>query len=85
MDIPESCDVLLGMPWFRDVNPNVDWSNLKITPRNTALKKDVIALNFLQTVKYKPAMKVGGRRYKILHKLRHKYGNNYLNFNYFSS
>ena len=33
MDIPEQCDILLGLPWFKEVNPNVDWKELKITPR----------------------------------------------------
>jgi len=32
MEIPEQCDVLLGLPWFKEINPKVDWKNLKISP-----------------------------------------------------
>lgn len=33
MPIPEGRDVLLGMPWLRFANPDIDWASLSIRPR----------------------------------------------------
>lgn len=36
MDVPEDKNVLLGMPWFRDNNPDIDWVNNTNKPRTSA-------------------------------------------------
>ncbi|GMF38444.1 unnamed protein product [Phytophthora fragariaefolia] len=33
MDIPENCDIMLGMPWLHEVNPIIDWAAKTIHPR----------------------------------------------------
>ncbi|KAG3053928.1 hypothetical protein PC121_g16542 [Phytophthora cactorum] len=33
MDIPELCDVMLGMPWLEEVNPIIDWTAKSVRPR----------------------------------------------------
>ncbi|KAG2830566.1 hypothetical protein PC129_g20362 [Phytophthora cactorum] len=32
MDIPESCDVMLGMPWLDEANPIIDWTAKSVRP-----------------------------------------------------
>ncbi|GMF18604.1 unnamed protein product [Phytophthora fragariaefolia] len=33
MDIPESCEVMLGMPWLKDINPIIDWTAKTVRSR----------------------------------------------------
>ncbi|POM81555.1 Hypothetical protein PHPALM_456 [Phytophthora palmivora] len=33
IDVPEEQDILLGMPWLRKVNPDIDWVTERIQPR----------------------------------------------------
>ncbi|ETK83310.1 hypothetical protein L917_04395 [Phytophthora nicotianae] len=46
VDIPESCDVMLGMLWLGDVNPIINWAFKTVHPRS----------------KVQAAVRVGGRR-----------------------
>ena len=39
MDLPEGHDVLLGTPWHRRVNPDIDWDTESIRPRLTRAER----------------------------------------------
>ena len=34
LPIPDNCDILLGLPWLRNVNPNIDWVNDVVSLRS---------------------------------------------------
>ncbi|POM81807.1 Hypothetical protein PHPALM_173 [Phytophthora palmivora] len=33
IDVPEKQDILLGMPWLKTVNPDIDWVKKRVNPR----------------------------------------------------
>ncbi|KAG9405400.1 hypothetical protein AC1031_004508 [Aphanomyces cochlioides] len=35
LDVPEGHDMLLGMPWLRAQNPDIDWTSREISPRRS--------------------------------------------------
>ena len=62
MDIPEEQDILLGMTWFQQVNPDIDWSKNTIAPRTGSSDP----LIFRQCVRNAPARTVGKSRKRII-------------------
>ncbi|KAE9050480.1 hypothetical protein PR003_g11236 [Phytophthora rubi] len=63
LPVPEGKHILLGIPWLRDVNPEIDWRNHVIRDRGSA-----IATNFHQCVREGPARVAGGARQKAVKK-----------------
>ncbi|EGZ12932.1 hypothetical protein PHYSODRAFT_511777 [Phytophthora sojae] len=39
IDVPEEQDLLLGMPWLKAVNPDIDWVNERVGPRVPPLQE----------------------------------------------
>lgn len=56
MPIPEGKDVILGMMWLHEQNPDINWSTLKLTPREQEVSLQ------LQTPRVRPSRNVAGRR-----------------------
>ncbi|GMF19513.1 unnamed protein product [Phytophthora fragariaefolia] len=57
--VPEKNDVIIGMMWLREQNPDIDWSTGRMTPRiNTEHLEEVQ----LRLPKQRPARRVAGRR-----------------------
>ncbi|KAG3251910.1 hypothetical protein PI124_g3456 [Phytophthora idaei] len=59
MPIPEHKDVLLGMIWLREQNPDIDWQSLTIAPRFPSTEQPFI----LKTPPVRPAWFVANRRH----------------------
>jgi len=59
LPVPEGKHLLLGIPWLRDVNPEIDWREHIIRDR-----KSTISTNFHQCVREGPARVTGGARQK---------------------
>ena len=59
MPVPDNHDVLLGLPWLREMNPIIDWKKLTIQARQTE-----------STIQFKPRLKadktnkIAGRKHK---------------------
>ncbi|EGZ18309.1 hypothetical protein PHYSODRAFT_418994, partial [Phytophthora sojae] len=34
IDVPEEQDILLGMPWLKTKNPDIDWVEERVRPRS---------------------------------------------------
>ncbi|GMF16682.1 unnamed protein product [Phytophthora fragariaefolia] len=59
MPVPENKDVIIGMMWLRDQNPDIDWSTGRMTPCiNTEYLEEVQQ----RLPKQRPAGRVAGRR-----------------------
>ncbi|KAF1329279.1 Retrovirus polyprotein, partial [Globisporangium splendens] len=56
MPIPEEKDVILGMMWLREQNPEIDWVALQLKPRKE--EKPIP----LKTPNVRPSRKIAGRR-----------------------
>jgi hypothetical protein len=60
MPIPEGNDVMLGMIWLREHNPEIDWKTLKLSPRSeTQLDPPLL----LRSPSVRPARLVANRRH----------------------
>ncbi|KAJ8533303.1 hypothetical protein ON010_g13952 [Phytophthora cinnamomi] len=57
LDIPEGKDILLGMPWLVDTNPDIDWKLKTVRPRDR-----LSALAFHPCVPVQPARCIAGQR-----------------------
>ncbi|GMF38978.1 unnamed protein product [Phytophthora fragariaefolia] len=80
IDVPEEQDILLGMAWLKTNNPDIDWIEERVLPReqpnkigtdNTVKKKKE---KIKQEVKIPhlpehPATKIGGKRV-LFHKTK---------------
>ena len=42
MSIPENKDVILGMIWLREQNPEIDWETLKLSPRVSPYEQPLV-------------------------------------------
>ncbi|POM78437.1 LOW QUALITY PROTEIN: Reverse transcriptase [Phytophthora palmivora] len=84
IDVPEKQDILLGMPWLKTVNPDIDWVKKRVNPRvvhNVNDKNDNLSTkkrNSKTKVKIlhkpeRPAVQVGGKRQPVS-SLTKKYG-----------
>ncbi|GMF62087.1 unnamed protein product [Phytophthora fragariaefolia] len=61
MPVPEDKDVLLGMKWLRENNPDIDWERLLLRPRTRTEEPQTLQL----VVPNKPRTRmIGGRRFK---------------------
>ena len=58
MPIPENKDVILGMIWLREQNPEIDWKTLKLSPRVTPSEQPLL----LKKPAVRPARTIAGRR-----------------------
>ncbi|GMF37348.1 unnamed protein product [Phytophthora fragariaefolia] len=59
MPVPENKDIIIGMMWLRELNPDIDWSTGRMTPRiNTEHLVEVQ----LRLPKQRPVRRVAGRR-----------------------
>ncbi|KAH7488446.1 Retrovirus-related Pol polyprotein from transposon 412 [Phytophthora ramorum] len=59
MPVPENKDVILGMMWLREQNPDIDWSTGQVTPR---IKMEDEQDAQLRLPKQRPARRVAGQR-----------------------
>ncbi|GMG18247.1 unnamed protein product [Phytophthora fragariaefolia] len=61
MPVPEDKDVLLGMKWLRENNPDIDWERLLLCPRTSTEEPQALQL----VVPNRPRTRmIGGRRFK---------------------
>ncbi|GMF48611.1 unnamed protein product [Phytophthora fragariaefolia] len=61
MPVPEDKDVLLGMKWLRENNPDIDWERLLLRPRTRTEEPQALQL----VVPNRPRTRmIGGRRFK---------------------
>ena len=60
MPIPEDCDMLLGLPWLRSTNPDINWNTLTLHARNDQHK----VISIRQIPRKEKAFTIGGRRHK---------------------
>lgn len=70
MPIPEDKDVILGMIWLREQNPEIDWKSLKLKPRAVELNETSEKAFDLLTPSTRPARFVGKQRVKRLSQSR---------------
>ncbi|ETO58810.1 hypothetical protein F444_22806, partial [Phytophthora nicotianae P1976] len=59
MPVPEEKDIVLGMMWLREQNPNIDWSTGQIVPRIKMKNTQTVKLRLPKTL---PARWVAGQR-----------------------
>jgi hypothetical protein len=78
IDVPEEQDLLLGMPWLKAANPDIDWVKERVEPRvqckmeklevNTSKKKHKKKKTKKVKTLHKPetpAVKIGGQRHPV--------------------
>ncbi|KAG3077167.1 hypothetical protein PI124_g20414 [Phytophthora idaei] len=61
MPVPEDKDVMLGMKWLRENNPDIDWERLLLRPRARTEEPEPFQL---VVPNRPPARVIGGRRFK---------------------
>ncbi|OWZ20261.1 Retrotransposon protein, Ty3-gypsy subclass, partial [Phytophthora megakarya] len=65
MPVPEGKDIVLGMMWLREQNPDIDWSTGRVSPRISAENTSTVKLRL---PKNRPARWVAGqRRARVAH------------------
>ncbi|OWZ02562.1 hypothetical protein PHMEG_00025856 [Phytophthora megakarya] len=74
LPIPEKCDVLLGMPWLKPTNPDINWIEETVKPRVESGNKDVNKPKTPKKKRINPrivnipsskALKIGGKRFAV--------------------
>ncbi|GMF36760.1 unnamed protein product [Phytophthora lilii] len=73
IDVPENQDILLGMPWLKANNPDIDWVEERVSPRTQSAlpgKNGKKTKNVKRSVKTahkptQPAIKIGGERHPV--------------------
>ncbi|GMF56186.1 unnamed protein product [Phytophthora fragariaefolia] len=63
LEVPESQDVLLGMPWLVEVNPVIDWSTRVITPRSPEGDQGAQSLQFKPCAPQQKARRIACQRF----------------------
>ncbi|GMF61036.1 unnamed protein product [Phytophthora fragariaefolia] len=61
MPVPEDKDVLLGMKWLRENNPDIDWEHLLLRPRTRTEEPQALQLEVCNRPRTRM---IGGRRFK---------------------
>ena len=61
MPVPEGCDILLGLPWLRTTNPDINWNNLTLKNREI---NDAKILTMQQIPRAQRALKICGKRFR---------------------
>ncbi|GMF45024.1 unnamed protein product [Phytophthora lilii] len=63
MEVPESKELLLGIPWLVETNPLINWAKREITPRTASIPNtDAHPVQFCPCVPRRPAWQTAGCR-----------------------
>ncbi|OWZ14278.1 Pol Polyprotein [Phytophthora megakarya] len=62
IDVPEGQDVLLGMPWLKSVNPDINWVSERVKPRREKRGRHKNLNNLHYHKPEQPALPIGGKR-----------------------